>query len=85
MEYYLLMPSDTEKDALNESNLLGTESFGKFWPGQGLTILMKMVDSAPEALEHLSIKTDKSMASMGVDEFLTKIGELKIIIGTSHS
>ena len=44
------MANDSERDALNEANLLGEESLGNFWPGSGLGVLMTLVDEAPEAL-----------------------------------
>ena len=77
MQFYLLMPGDTEQDALNEANLLGEESLGNFWPGSGLSVLMTLVEKAPEALPTVRIMTDYK-ETMGVGEFLEKISTLKI-------
>jgi hypothetical protein len=77
MQFYLLMPGDTEQDALNEANLLGEESLGNFWPGSGLGVLMTLVEKAPEALPTVRIMTDYK-ETMGVGEFLEKISTLKI-------
>ena len=77
MQYYLMMPSDTEQDALNEANLLGEESLGNFWPGSGLAVLMTLVDKAPEALLSVRILTDRNQ-TLGVGEFLEKISILNI-------
>jgi len=77
MQYYILMPNDSEADTLNEANLLGEESLGNFWPGTGLGILMTLVEKAPEALPTLQIKTDQNQ-TIGVSEFLEKISILHI-------
>jgi hypothetical protein len=52
------MANDSERDALNEANLLGEESLGNFWPGSGLGVLMTLVEKAPEALPTVRIMTD---------------------------
>jgi hypothetical protein len=77
MQYYILMPGDTEKDALNEANLLGDASFGNFWAGSGLKILMWMVDNQPEALTQVTIKTDQGK-SLTVTQFLDSISKLQV-------
>tara|TARA_S200002703_G_scaffold11561_1_gene10525 strand:- start:5831 stop:6055 length:225 start_codon:yes stop_codon:yes gene_type:complete len=71
------MANDSERDALNEANLLGEESLGAFWPGSGLGVLMTLVDEAPEALPTVRIKTDRN-ETIGVSEFLEKISILDI-------
>tara|TARA_R110001632_G_scaffold64399_3_gene153034 strand:+ start:551 stop:793 length:243 start_codon:yes stop_codon:yes gene_type:complete len=77
MEYYLLLPNDSEQDALNEANLLGTKSFDSFWPGSGLMVLMTLVQDNPEALLSVRIKSDDGK-SHGVAEFLEIISKLKV-------
>jgi hypothetical protein len=39
---------------------------------------MKMIDRAPEMLEHVRIKSDKN-ENLSVEEFLTRLQPLKII------
>jgi len=80
MQYFLLMPSDTEEDALNEANLIGEESFGVFWAGSGLKILMNLVDKEPQLLPLVTIRSDMSKKSYSIEEFLTKIQKLKVRI-----
>jgi len=80
MIYYLLMPGDTEQDALNEANLLGEESFGVFWAGTGLKTLMNIVDKEPELLPLIQIKSDMSAKVLSIEDFLTNIQKLKIKI-----
>lgn len=78
MQYYILLPSDTEKDAMLDTNQLGESSFGKFYPGLGLKALMKMVDRNPEMLKDVTIKTDSNQ-SLSVEGFLTQIQNLKVV------
>jgi hypothetical protein len=80
MQFFLLMPGDTEQDTLNEANLLGESSFGTFWAGTALTTLMKIVDREPELLPLVKIATDMSKATFTVEEFLTAIQKLKVRI-----
>ncbi len=77
MQYYILMANDSERDALNEANLLGEASLGNFWPGSGLGVLMTLVEDAPEALPSVRIITDQN-ETIGVSEFLEKISILHI-------
>jgi hypothetical protein len=72
-----MFPGDTEKDTLNEANLLGEASFDIFWAGIGLKTLMKLVDTEPQLLESLRIVNDKGR-TLTISEFLTDIGKLKI-------
>lgn len=78
MQYFILLPGDTEKDCINDTNLLGESSFSKFYPGLGLTALMKMVDRNPELLTQVTIKTDQGK-TLSVEEFLTDIQTLKVV------
>lgn len=80
MQYFLLMPNDTEEDMLNEANLIGEESFGVFWAGSGLKILMNLVDKEPQLLPLVTIRSDMSKKSYSIEEFLTKIQKLKVRI-----
>ena len=80
MQYFLLMPNDTEEDMLNEANLIGEESFGVFWAGSGLKILMNLVDKEPQLLPLITIRSDMSKKSYSIEEFLTKIQKLKVRI-----
>ena len=78
MQYYLLMPGDTEADALNEANLLGEASFNTFWPGTALTTLMSIVDKQPEILPLIKIRSDSSTKIFTIEEFLMSIQNLKM-------
>lgn len=80
MIYYLVMPGDSEEDMLNEANLIGEESFGNFWAGTGLKTLMKVVDSKPELLPLIKIRSDMSNKILTIEQFLTAIQKLKILM-----
>ena len=43
MTYYLLLEGDSEEDVYFDSNVLGEESFGTFYAGQGLVALNNIV------------------------------------------
>jgi hypothetical protein len=79
MQYYILLPGDTEKDAMLDTNLLGESSFGTFYAGMGLKALMRMVDRKPEMLKDVTIKTDTNQ-TLSVEGFLTQIQNLKVKI-----
>ena len=47
--YYLLLKGDTTEDLkVSESNVLGEESFGKFYPSHGFQALHKIIHNNPE-------------------------------------
>ena len=50
MVYYLLLKGDTKEDLISESNVLGEESFGKFYPSHGFEALHKIIHNDPESL-----------------------------------
>ena len=78
MQFFLLMPGDSEEDTLNEANLLGESSFGTFWAGTALKTLMTVVDRDPELLQHMRIAQDMSNKIFSIEEFLTVIQKHKI-------
>lgn len=77
MQYYLILPGDTEGDSLNEANLLGEQSFGVLWAGYGLKVLMTMVDKQPELLPHVNIKGEDGK-NYTIEQFLDTVRNLKI-------
>ncbi len=74
-----MLPGDTEKDCIKDTNLLGEASFKTFYAGLGLKALMKMVDRSPELLPNVTIKTDQGK-TLTVEQFLTDIQSLKVIM-----
>ena len=77
MTYYLLLEGDTEKDAYYDSNVLGEESFGMFYTGQGMLALTNIVNKKPELLETIKI-LDDTKKSYTLTEFMDILSKLKI-------
>jgi hypothetical protein len=78
MQYFILLPGDTEADCVKETNILGESSFNIFYGAKGLTALMKMIEQYPEVLEDVTIKTDTGK-SLTIEEFLSTLQNLKVI------
>ena len=77
MTYYLLLEGDTEKDAYYDTNVLGEESFGMFYTGQGMLALNNIVNKKPELLETIKI-LDDTKKSYTLTEFFDILSKLKI-------
>ena len=78
MTYYLLLSEDTEKDVYFDSNVLGEESFGTFYTGQGMVALNNIVNQKPELLETIKILDDYKK-SYTLTEFFDLLSKLKVI------
>ena len=77
MTYYLLLEGDSEKDAYYDSNVLGEESFGMFYAGQGMVALTNIVNKKPELLETIKI-LDDTKKSYTLTQFMDILSKLKI-------
>ena len=77
MTYYLLLSGDTEKDVYFDSNVLGEESFGMFYAGQGMVALTNIVNKKPELIETIKILDDYKK-SYTLTEFMDILSKLKI-------
>ena len=77
MTYYLLLEGDSEKDAYYDSNVLGEESFGMFYAGQGMVALTNIVNKKPELLETIKILDDYKK-SYTLTKFFDILSKLKI-------
>lgn len=77
MTYYLLLEGDTEKDAYYDSNVLGEESFGTFYTGQGMVALTNIVNKKPELIETIKILDDYKK-SYTLTKFFDILSKLKI-------
>tara|TARA_Y100001973_G_C5173388_1_gene320432 strand:- start:225 stop:473 length:249 start_codon:yes stop_codon:yes gene_type:complete len=75
--YYLLLKGDTNKDLISESNVLGEESFGKFYPSHGFEALHKIIHNNPELLSDSKIVTDMGK-ELTLTKFFDVIEKLKI-------
>ena len=77
MTYYILLENDSIEDIWDE-NILGEESFGKFYIGSGYKALTNMINREPEVLESIAI-IDERKNPYSVEEFLELISKWKII------
>ena len=77
MTYYILLEGDS-KNAIWDENILGEESFGTFYTGNGFKALNNIVTEQPELLETTTI-IDEKKKSYSVSEFLDLIGKWKIM------
>lgn len=75
MDYYMITPDDT-----SEKILLGSQSFGFFYPDQGFDLLVSLSEKKPRYLDYIQIVTDKGIV-VSVEDFLGIFeGEEKITI-----
>ena len=78
MTFYLLLSCDDEKDVIYDTNVLGEESFGTFYTGNGFKALNNIVSRQPKLLERVTI-LDEKKNQYSVEEFLDLIQKWKII------
>ena len=76
MTYYLLLKGDTEKDVMFETNVLGEDSFGVFYP-MGFNVLHKIINKKPELIEDIKILDDHKK-SYTITDFLDIVEKLRI-------
>ena len=77
MQYFILPDNETTPNLMNENYLLGEQSFKVFWAGSGFQRLNRIIDQAPDILEHFKIIDEKGTA-YSVEDFLDKIKKLQI-------
>ena len=76
MTYYILLDMDTIDDIWDE-NILGEESFGTFYTGNGFNAFKNMIIKEPDVLESIAI-IDEKKNPYSVEEFLNLISKWKI-------
>ena len=78
MTYYIVMDNQIPEDLWDE-NILGEESFGKFYTGNGFTALNYIIEKEPEALSSVVIIDEKNNLYT-ITEFLDVVKNWKIIL-----
>lgn len=78
MQYYIYLPGDSFKSSDSGSHVLGETSFKTFYAGIGFKALLKIVETRPDLIELIRIKTGKNQ-TLTVEEFLTEIESFKIL------
>lgn len=77
MQYFIMLPGDTQEDAMTETNNLGEESLGKWIYGDGFKVLTRIVNNYPEYISSVSI-FDEQGKQYEIDEFLDIVDKLKL-------
>ena len=77
MTYYILLKGDSVDDIWDD-NILGEESFGTFYTGNGFKAFNNIVQRQPELLETVTI-IDEKKNSHSITEFLDLVGKWKIM------
>ena len=78
MMYYVFFNNEKPSE-LWDDNMLGDESFGKFYIGNGFVALNNIINNEPELLGNIKIK-DEQNKSYTITEFLDRIHKLKIVL-----
>jgi len=77
MTYFILGKKESKENLMFDTNQLGEESLGTFYPAQGFVALHNMIHNRPESLENFIIMDDKGK-NYTITEFLDVIEKLKI-------
>ncbi len=77
MTYYILLEGDS-KHSIWDENILGEESFGTFYTGNGFKALNSIVMSESHLVETVTILDEKNQ-SYSIEEFIKLISKWKII------
>jgi len=77
MTYFILGKKESKENLMFDTNQLGDESLGTFYPAQGFVALHNMIHHRPESLENFIIVDEKGK-KYTITEFLDVIEKLKI-------
>ena len=78
MTYYLLTKGASgNTDLIDESSMIGEESFGTFYVSMGFNLLQKILNERKEIIDTVKI-IDKRKRTYTIEEFVEKLGRLRI-------
>ena len=77
MTFFILHKEEKKENLMFSSNQLGEESLGSFYPEQGWTALMNMINTSHQSLENYIILDEKG-TKYTITEFLDLVEKLKI-------
>jgi hypothetical protein len=77
MTYFIIGKNEDKANLMFDSNQLGEESLGTFYPAQGFIALHNMIHNKPESLENFIIMDDVGK-NYSITEFLDVVEKLKI-------
>tara|TARA_R100001377_G_scaffold85327_1_gene71632 strand:+ start:1065 stop:1304 length:240 start_codon:yes stop_codon:yes gene_type:complete len=78
MTYYILLENDSIVDDIWDDNILGEESFGTFYTGNGFKAFNNIVVRQPHLLKTVVI-LDEQKNTYSIEEFLNLIQKWKIM------
>ncbi len=78
MTYFIIGKGEPTENLMFDTNQLGEESLGTFYPAQGFVALHNMIHNRPESLENFIILDDKGK-NYTITEFLDVVENLKKI------
>ncbi len=76
--YYIMLPDDGPNELEYDANVLGQESFGKFYAEKGMRSLESIVENHAELLQSTTIVTDTGI-EFTITEFLDKLNEWDVL------
>tara|TARA_B100001250_G_scaffold397858_1_gene405440 strand:+ start:1100 stop:1345 length:246 start_codon:yes stop_codon:yes gene_type:complete len=76
--YYILLTDDGPEELMFDSNILGEESFGKFYTNTGMKSLHAILNRYPELINDVEIVTDTGV-KFTITEFLDRLDTLKVL------
>ena len=76
--YYIMLPDDGPNELEYDANILGQESFGKFYAEKGMMSLDAIVENHAELLQSTTIVTDTGI-EFTITEFLDKLNEWDVL------
>ena len=78
MQYFILLPGDTEADCIKDTNILGeSNGFGTFYASAGLKALNVITNKRPDLLESITI-IDERKKRLTVEQFIDIISKRKV-------
>ena len=67
MVYYILGKNEDKSNLMFESNILGEESFGTFYPSQGFIALHNIIHTKPDKLEDFTILNEQGKTIVNIN------------------
>jgi len=77
MTYFILGEGESKENLMFDSNILGEESLGTFYPSQGFIALRNIIHTKPESIPKFNI-FDEVGTKYTITEFLDILEKLKI-------
>ena len=77
MTFFILGKNESKENLMFDSNILGEESLGTWYAGDGMLALHNPIHNQPESLVNFSIFDDQG-TTYSIEEFLSFIEKLRV-------